>query len=247
MLHRRTAVLASVAALVIATLSSCNKREPAGSGSPSDSLPAIDQRAQFSAAASPADNGNWEMPGKDYASTRFSALKQINPANVGKLGIAFTFSTATTHGYEAPPLVVGGTMYLITPFPNYLYALDLTKPGAPQKWVFKPKPAAASQGVACCGTVNRGAVYSNGKIIFNTLEGQTIAVDADSGQQAWRTQLGNIQMGETITMAPLVAGGKVLVGNSGGEMGVRGWVAALDEGSGKLAWKVYNTGPDKDA
>src|SRR5438874_1427536 len=100
--------------------------------------------------------------------------------------------------------------------------------------------------VACCDTVNRGAVYDAGKIFFNTLDGQTIAVDANSGQQVWRTQLGDIQRGETITMAPLVAGGKVLVGNSGGEMGVRGWIAALDEGSGKLAWRAFNTGPDKD-
>src|SRR3954452_6064060 len=97
-------------------------------------------------SAAPPDNGNWEMPGKNYASTRFSAMRQITPANVKNLGIAFTFSTATTHGYEAPPLVVGSTMYLITPFPNYLYALDLTKPGAPAKWTFKPKPMAASQG-----------------------------------------------------------------------------------------------------
>jgi PQQ-dependent dehydrogenase (methanol/ethanol family) len=197
-------------------------------------------------SAAPPDNGNWEMPGKNYAATRFSAMRQITPANVAKLAISFTFSTATTHGYEAPPLVVGNTMYLITPFPNYLYALDLTKVGAPAKWTFKPKPLAAAQGVACCDVVNRGAVYSKGKIIFNTLDGQTIAVDANSGQQIWRTRLGNIQKGETITMAPLVANGKVLVGNSGGEMGVRGWIAALDEGTGKLAWKAFNTGPDKD-
>ena len=186
------------------------------------------------------------MPGKDYASTRFSALKQITPANVGRLGIAFTFSTATTHGFEAPPLVVDGTMYLITPWPNILYALDLTQPGAPAKWVFKPKPSAASQGVACCGPVNRGAAFSNGRIIFNTLDGSTVAVDAKSGEQVWRTQLADIQKGETVTMAPLVAEGKVLVGVSGGEMGVRGWIAALDEGSGKLAWKAFNLGPDKD-
>jgi PQQ-dependent dehydrogenase (methanol/ethanol family) len=197
-------------------------------------------------AASPADDGNWVMPSKDYAATRFSGLNQITGANVKSLALSFTFSTATTHGYEAPPLVVNGTMYLITPFPNYLYALDLTKPGAPVKWVFKPKPLAASQGVACCDTVNRGAAYDSGKIFFNTLDGQTIALDANSGKLLWRTQLGNIQKGETITMAPLVAGGKVLVGDSGGEMGVRGWLAALDEGSGKLAWRAFNTGPDKD-
>ena len=211
----------------------------------SASVGPIDHAVSAQSAVS-ADNGNWEMPGKTYASTRFSALNEITPANAGRLGVAFTFSTATTHGYEAPPLVVDGTMYLITPYPNYLYALDLTQPGAPAKWVFKPKPAAASQGVACCDVVNRGAVYDAGRIFFNTLDGYTNAVDAKSGQMAWRKKIADIQKGETITMAPLVASGKVLVGNSGGEMGVRGWIAALDEGSGKVAWKAFNTGPDKD-
>ena len=237
-----TALLASFAVVAAALLCSCEKR----TSDTANATPRTAAHALPPAAASPADDGNWVMPGKDYASTRFSALSEINPGNVGRLAVAFTFSTSTTHGYEAPPLVVNGTMYLITPFPNHLYALDLTKPGAPTKWVFNPKPAAASQGEACCGTVNRGAVFSNGKIIFNTLDGQTIAVDADSGQEVWRTPLADITKGETVTMAPLVAEGKVLVGNSGGEMGVRGWVAALDEGSGKLAWKVYNTGPDTE-
>jgi PQQ-dependent dehydrogenase (methanol/ethanol family) len=225
----------------------CNRASNAPPTQPTESAAiAGGPHALPPAAASPADDGNWTMPGKDFAATRFSALNQITPANVAKLSVTSTFSTATTHGYEAPPLVVNGTMYLITPFPNYVYALDLTKPGSPTKWVFKPKPAAASQGVACCDTVNRGAVYDNGRIFFNTLDGQTFAIDAETGALAWQTKLGNIQMGETITMAPLVAGGKVLVGNSGGEMGVRGWIAALDEGSGKVAWKAYNTGPDKD-
>src|SRR4051795_5804144 len=242
----RTAILIASIAAMLAT-AACNRSpqsQPAATAVSSNSE--TGDHAVAPAAASPADDGNWVMPGKDYAATRFSDLNQITPANVSKLGLAFTFSTATTHGYEAPPLVVGGTMYLITPFPNYLYALDLTKPGAPPKWTFKPKPLAASQGVACCDVVNRGAVYSKGKIIFNTLDGQTIAVDAKSGAQVWRTRLGNIQKGETITMAPLVANGKVLVGNSGGEMGFRGWIAALDEGSGRVAWKAFKTGPDKD-
>jgi PQQ-dependent dehydrogenase (methanol/ethanol family) len=240
-----TAIFLGLVGAATAALTACDRSQRSNPtvvyGSPPGANHAI-----APAAASPVDDGNWVMPGKDYASTRFSGLAQITPANVGKLGLAFTFSTATTHGYEAPPLVANGTMYLITPWPNYLYALDLTKPGAPMKWVFKPQPAAASQGVACCGTVNRGAVYDDGEIFFNTLDGQTIAVDANSGKQVWRTQLADIQKGETITMAPLVAARKVLVGNSGGEMGVRGWVAALDEGSGKLAWKAYHTGPDKD-
>src|SRR3954462_3378634 len=242
----RTAILIASIAAMLAT-AACNRSpqsQPAATAVSSNSE--TGDHAVAPAAASPADDGNWVMPGKDYAATRFSGLNQITPANVSKLALSFTFSTATTHGYEAPPLVVNGTMYLITPFPNYLYALDLTKPGAPPKWVFKPKPAAASQGVACCDVVNRGAAYDAGKIFFNTLDGQTFAVDANSGQMVWRTKLGNIQNGETITMAPLVAGGKVLVGDSGGEMGVRGWIAALDEGSGRVAWKAFNTGPDKD-
>src|SRR5436305_338591 len=241
------AVLFSFLTTAVVALTACNRSQPQqfGSATVYGSAPS-GNHAIAPAAASPSDDGNWTMPSKDYAATRFSGLNQITPANVSKLALSFTFSTGTTHGYEAPPLVVNGTMYVITPFPNYLYALDLTKPGAPTKWVFKPKPLAASQGVACCDAVNRGAAYDAGKIVFNTLDGQTIAVDANSGQQVWRTQLGNIQKGETMTMAPLVAGGKVLVGDSGGEMGVRGWIAALDEGSGRLAWRAYKTRPDKD-
>ena len=242
-----TALLGLSTVVACAGLAACNKKP---SAPPSDAIVSAPlpggNHAIAAPAAAPADDGSWTMPGKNFAATRFSALNQITPANVSKLALSFTFSTATTKGYEAPPLVMNGTMYLITPYPNIVYALDLTKPGAPTKWVFKPKPLAASQGVACCDVVNRGAVYDAGKIFFNTLDGQTIAVDANSGQQVWRTQLGDIQKGETITMAPLVANGKVIVGNSGGEMGVRGWVAALDEGSGKLAWRAYNTGPDKD-
>ena len=123
-------------------------------------------------------------------------------------------------------------MYVVTPYPNYLYALDLTKPGAPMKWKYDPKPAASAQGVACCDLVNRGAAYSNGKIFYNTLDCQTVAVDAATGQELWKTKLGDINLGETMTMAPLVVKDKVLVGNSGGEFGVRGWLAALDAGTG---------------
>jgi PQQ-dependent dehydrogenase (methanol/ethanol family) len=248
MMRRTGRALISIMVLVAggSFLASCNKSDNSQSQAARYAALPGGPRTVPAAAAFPADDGNWTMPGKDYAASRFSALNQINAGNAAKLSLAFTFSTGTVNGFEAPPLVVGGTMYIITPYPNILYALDLTKPGAPTKWSFKPKPAAASQGVACCDVVNRGAVYDGGKIFFNTLDGQTFAVDANSGQMAWRTQLGDIQRGETMTMAPLVAGGKVLVGNAGGEMGVRGWIAALDEGSGKLAWKAYNTGPDKD-
>jgi PQQ-dependent dehydrogenase (methanol/ethanol family) len=193
-----------------------------------------------------ADDGQWVMPAKNYASTRYSGLQQIDVENVRNLKLALTFSTGVLNGHEAAPLVVGGTMYVVTPFPNNLFALDLTQPGAPAKWVYKPKPEAASQGVACCDVVNRGAAYDNGRIFYNTLDGHTVAVDAATGQEVWKTKLGDINKGETITMAPLVVKGKVLVGNSGGEMGVRGWLTAVDAGSGRVAWRAWSTGPDED-
>jgi lanthanide-dependent methanol dehydrogenase len=203
-------------------------------------------RATAPATSAPRDDGQWTMPAKNYASTRFTELNQINSANIGALKAEFSFSLGVNRGQEAAPVVVGSTMYVVSAYPNYVFALDLTKPGAPLKWKFSPKPIAAAQGVACCDVVNRGAAYSQGKIVFNTLDNHTIALDAATGKQLWNTKMGEISRGETMTMAPLVVKGKVLVGNSGGEFGVRGWLAALDLGSGKLAWKAYSTGPDKD-
>jgi PQQ-dependent dehydrogenase (methanol/ethanol family) len=197
-------------------------------------------------AAAPADDGQWSMPAKNYAATRYSGLNEINADTVKHLGVAFTFSTGVVKGQEAAPIVVNNTMYVVTAYPNIVFALDLTKPGAPLKWTFKPYPEPASQGVACCDVVNRGAVFWDGRIIFNTLDGNTIALDANDGKLLWKTKLANINIGETITMAPLVVKGKVLVGDSGGEMGVRGWLAALDANNGKLVWKAYSTGPDRD-
>jgi len=196
-------------------------------------------------AASPAD-GEWTMAARDHASTRFSPLAQITTRNAKDLALAFTFSTGVVRGHEAAPLVVGATMYLVTPYPNLLYALDLSKPGAPLKWKFDPKPDAGAQGVACCDVVNRGAAYADGRLFITTLDNQVVAVDAASGSELWRAKLGQIDHGETMTMAPLVVNGKVLVGNSGGELGVRGALTALDAASGKIAWRAYSTGPDKD-
>ena len=200
-----------------------------------------------SAAAAPDDDGQWTMPSKNYASTRFSALAEINPSNVARLGPVATFALGVNKGQEAAPIVAGNMMFLVTAYPNIVYALDLTRPGAPLKWRYMPKPLPAAQGVACCDVVNRGGTFSKGRYIFTTLDGQVISLDAGTGKPVWKVRLANINLGETITMAPLVAKGKVYVGNSGGEMGVRGWLTALDEGSGRVTWKAYTTGPDKDA
>jgi PQQ-dependent dehydrogenase (methanol/ethanol family) len=204
--------------------------------------------AASAAAQAPGDDpGSWTMAGRDYAGTRFSPLDQINPGNVGKLALAWTFSTGVLRGHEAAPIVADNTLYLITPYPNIVYALDLTQPGAPMKWKFSPGPASSSQGEACCDVVNRGVAYANGRIFFNTLDDQTIALDARTGEQVWRVRLGDISKGETMTMAPLVVNDKVYVGNSGGEYGVRGWLTALDANSGKTLWRAYSTGPDTEA
>jgi PQQ-dependent dehydrogenase (methanol/ethanol family) len=197
--------------------------------------------------ADPRDDGaEWRMPARDYANTRFSPLAEITRANVSKLQLAFSFSTGVEKGHEAAPIVIGDTMYVVTPYPNYVYAFDLTKPGASVKWKFDPKTNASAQGVACCDVVNRGAAYADGRLFFNTLDNNTIALDAASGKELWRAKLGEIRLGQTITMAPLVVKGKVLVGNSGGELGVRGWLTALDAATGKQVWRAYSTGPDNE-
>jgi lanthanide-dependent methanol dehydrogenase len=197
-------------------------------------------------AAAPKDDGQWVMPSKNYASTRYSELAEINAGNVARLQVAFTFSTGVNRGHEAPPLIVGATMYVLTPYPNVLYALDLAQSGAPIKWRYEPKPEAAAQGVACCDVVNRGPVFSHGRIFVNTLDGNVVAVDAESGKEVWKTKVANINIGETLTMSPLVVKDKIILGNSGGEYGVRGWIQALDADSGQPSWKGYSTGPDSD-
>lgn len=131
----------------------------------------------------PDESGDWIRPAKDLSSTRFSGLDQITRDTVKQLGVKLTCSTGLVRGHEAAPLVVNGTMYIVTPVPNYLYALDLAQPGAPLKWKYEPKPLAAAQGVACCDVVNRGAVYEDGLVVSNTLDNRTIAVDAATGEE----------------------------------------------------------------
>jgi len=198
------------------------------------------------APAAAQDDGQWPMPAKDYASTRYSKLTAITPQNAPGLHPVWTFSTGVLGGHEGQPLVVGDTMYVVTPWPNVLYAFDLTKEGYPLRWKYRPEVSANAIGVSCCDTVNRGAFYVDGKIIYNLLDGHTVAVDAKSGRQLWKTQVADVSGGETVTMAPLVVKERVLVGASGGEFGIYGWVKALDLKSGAIVWTARNIGPDAD-
>jgi PQQ-dependent dehydrogenase (methanol/ethanol family) len=238
-----TNVLTSSVAVVIAATVAC-----VGCGRNQTKSPTSENTTRQPIAAAGAtqpDDGQWLMASKDYGANRYSGQSEINSGNVAQLRLTWSFTTGLVRGHEAAPLVVGDTMYFVTPYPNILYALDLKNQGA-KKWEYKPRPASASQGVACCDVVNRGAAYWEGKIIYNTLDVHTVAVDAATGKEVWKTKLGDINLGESITMAPIVVKGKVLVGNSGGEFGVRGWLAAVDASSGKLLWRAYSTGPDAD-
>ena len=191
-----------------------------------------------------ADDGGWPMAAKDHANTRFSKLDQITPDNVGKLEIAWTFSTGSLNGHEAAPLAIGDTLYVTTPFPNRLIALDMLTGAV--RWEYTPDYDQAARGVACCDLVNRGAAYADGKLFYATLDNHAIAVDARTGKELWKVKLGDITKGETMTMAPLVVGSHVMFGNSGGEFGVRGWITALDTTTGAQKWKAFSTGPDAD-
>jgi len=214
-------------------------------------IPAVADTGSLTGATAnmaPGDEpGQWTRQARDYANTRYSPLGQISQKNVAHLRIAWTFSDGELYGHEGAPLVVGDTMYLVTPFPNIAYALDLTKPGAPIKWVFQPNPDPRAIGEACCDKVLRGWAYADGKLIYNLLDDHTVAVDVRTGKEVWRVKLDEVANGPTMTQAAFVVGNKVYVGNSGGEMGSTGWLAALDVKDGHIIWKAQSNGPDQGA
>src|SRR6266516_2368489 len=191
------------------------------------------------------DTKGWVMPAGDYANTRYSKLNQITAANVGKLQVAWTFSTGMLRRHEGGPLIVGNTMYLHTPFPNQVYALDLSNENK-IIWQYEPKQDPNVIPVMCCDTVNRGVAYGDGKIFLHQADTTLVALDAKTGQVAWSVKNGDPAKGETGTSAPMVMKDKVIIGISGGEFGVRGSVTAYNIKDGKKVWRGYSMGPDSD-
>ena len=188
---------------------------------------------------------NWATWGGDYAGTRYSTLSQINTSNVKNLQPAWTFSTGVLRGHEGGPLVVDGVIYIHTPFPNTVYALDQKTQSV--IWEFTPKQDAdVTIPVMCCDTVNRGLAYGNGKIFLQQSDTVLTALDAKTGKRVWSVQNGDPKLGMTNTNAPLVVKNLVITGISGGEFGVRGFLAAYDINNGNLVWKGYSMGPDED-
>jgi PQQ-dependent dehydrogenase (methanol/ethanol family) len=190
------------------------------------------------------DPKNWAMQAGDFANQRYSALKQINKDNVGKMQVAWTFSTGVLRGHEGGPLVIGDTMYLHSPFPNKVFAIDLGTHTI--KWKYEPKQDPSVIPVMCCDTVNRGVAYAEGKIFLQQADTNLVALDAKTGKELWKVKNGDPKKGETNTNAPHVFKDKVITGISGGEFGVRGFLAAYNINDGKLVWKAFSVGPDNE-
>jgi PQQ-dependent dehydrogenase (methanol/ethanol family) len=185
----------------------------------------------------------WAIQTGDYANQRYSELDQINADNVGDLQVAWTFSTGVLRGHEGSPLVIGDTMYVHTPFPNIVYALDLANEGK-IKWKYEPRQDPEVIPVMCCDTVNRGVAYADGKIFLHQADTKIVALNADTGAVEWEATNGDPSIGETNTATVLPVKDKVIVGISGGEFGVQGHVTAYDMNTGEQVWRAYSVGPD---
>jgi PQQ-dependent dehydrogenase (methanol/ethanol family) len=191
-----------------------------------------------------ANQNNWAMQAGDMFNQRYSTLTQINAQNVGKMQVAWMFSTGVLRGHEGSPLVVNGTMYLHTPFPNKVFAIDLDTQKI--KWRYEPKQDAAVIPQMCCDTVYRGLAYAENKIFLQQADTMLVALDAGTGKVIWSVRNGDPKVGAVNTNAPHVFKDKVLTGISGGEWGVRGFLAAYDINTGRQVWKAYSTGPDAE-
>ena len=192
------------------------------------------------------DAANVVMPSITYNGWNYSTLDQITPANVKNLAVAWTMQIGILDQHEASPLVIGDTMYIASPKPNYVYALDLTKDGV-IKWEFRPTmDVALATSQTCCGAQTRGLYYAEGKIFYSTLDGQNIGLDAKSGEQLWRTVGTDITRYEGMAGNNIVAGKLFIGGNEGGEGGARGKVQAYNIDTGRQQWVMYNMGPNNE-
>src|SRR5262245_56217214 len=193
------------------------------------------------------DAKQWVMPNGNYSGWNYSPLDQINLTNVQNLSMAWSLQLGILDTHEASPLVIGNTMYIVTPKPNYVYALDLTRQGV-IKWEFRPEfpQLDAAIKAACCGAQTRGLAYADGKIFYSTLDGQVFALNADTGKVVWRAENGNVATGETVSAMPLIVNDKVIIGVMGGERGVRGHITAYNIDTGSFRWRYYSMGPNNE-
>jgi quinohemoprotein ethanol dehydrogenase len=185
--------------------------------------------------------GEWLSHGRDYAEQRHSPLAQIDEHNVEGLGLAWSFDTGTDRGLEATPLVVDGVLYTTGSW-SVVFALD-ARTGA-LLWKWDPQVDRRYDEVACCDVVNRGVAFYEGRVYVGVLDGRLTALDAKTGEPLWETVTVDQTKPYTITGAPRVVKGKVIIGNGGAELGVRGYVSAYDAGTGALDWRFHTVPGD---
>ncbi len=183
-----------------------------------------------------ATSTDWLTYGHDYAETRFSTLTQVNADNINELGVAWTFDTDSFRGLEATPLMKDGVLYATRPWSS-VFALD-ARTGA-LLWNYDPQVDKSLGWKACCDVVNRGVALYEDKVYVGTIDGRLIALDAKSGEEVWSVQTTDPERPYTITGAPRIADGKVLIGNGGSELGVRGYLTAYDANTGAEAWRFW--------
>lgn len=185
--------------------------------------------------------GQWTAYGRDSSAQRFSPLNQINAGNVSTLGVAWSYALRESRGVEATPLMVDGLVYVTSAW-SIVYALD-AKTGA-ERWVFDPVVDRAVGARSCCDVVNRGVAYADGRIFVAALDGRLIALEAKTGRKLWETPSVPENSNYVVTGAPCIARNLVLIGNSGGDLGTRGYVGAYDVRTGHPAWRFYTVPGD---
>lgn len=186
------------------------------------------------------------QPADKPVESGFSPLDEITPANVGQLAIAFTFRTGVPGAHTSAPLLAGDMLMVLTAFPHKLYALDLTKPGVPVKWIYAPKANGVAEGLTCCGAPTGGLSAGDGRVYLSTLDGHVVALDRANGKVIWDVVVAHPEAGEVLGYAPLPVHNEVIAGASGADAGARGFLLALDASTGQERWKVFSTGPDRD-
>jgi len=191
--------------------------------------------------AAESDVGNWLSHGRTYSEQRFSPLDEIHDRNVSELGLAWFFDLGTKRGIEATPIVVDGILYTTGTW-STVFALDAAT--GEQLWKYDPAVPREKARHACCDVVNRGVAVHQGKVIFGTLDGRLIALEAETGVPMWETLTVDPARPYTITGAPRIVKGKVIIGNGGAEYGVRGYVSAYDADTGEQVWRFYTVPGD---
>ena len=227
--------VAGIVASAVLILSGCSSR------SSDDAANSPDQSFGARIVAADDEPENWLSTGRNYHETRFSPLTQINSENVGSLKLAWSYDLDTDRGQESTPLVVDGTVFTTSAW-SKVQAFDGQT--GKLRWQFDPEVPGSAAAKACCDVVNRGAAYWAGKVYVGTIDGRLIAINAKTGKQVWSAQTTDPKSNNTITGAPRIVKGRVIIGNGGAELGARGYFSAYNADTGAKIWRFYTVPGD---